>query len=258
MKIENYGVGERCREVMRLLTEWAGEGECVANDHRVILLPIPTSRDGIHLSGSERLLREVVSEVGDGDLVVGYSIPKGETEYIRSKGAAVFDAAYDEPFLEENAYLTAVGTLEYLLSDTRRVPSDMHIGIIGYGRIGKALLRILLFLGARIRIYTSKSLTRVELGESGVESRYIDYDTPMLEDTEGLDVLINTAPTRLSGCFRGGRVPAGTRVIELASGDNFPGVEGVVRLPSIPEKNYPTSAGAAYFRAIQGYMREVF
>ena len=256
MKIENYGVGERCREVMRLLTEWASIEETNAPG-RIILLPIPTSRDGIHLCGSDKLLHEVVSEVDYGDLVVGYSIPSCDTEYIRSRGAFVFDAAADELFLEENAYLTALGTLEYLLSEHRCVPSDMHVGIIGYGRIGSALLRILLFLGAKIRIYTSKNLTRVELGENGVESRYIDYANPTLGDTADLDVLINTAPTRLGSCFDGG-VPCGIRVIELASGDNFAGVEGVVRLPSIPEKNYPKSAGRAYFHAIQRYMREVF
>jgi hypothetical protein len=52
-------------------------------------------------------------------------------------------------------------------------------------------------------------------------------------------------------------VPVGTCVIDVASGNNFEGVEGVVRLPSIPEKSYPKSAGRVYFHAIQRYMREV-
>ena len=80
MKIENYGVGERCCEAMRLLTEWASDKEEAGSILRVILLPIPTTRDGIHVNGCERLIADVVREVGVGDLVVGYSIPRVDTE----------------------------------------------------------------------------------------------------------------------------------------------------------------------------------
>jgi hypothetical protein len=253
MKIENYGVGERCAEAMRRLMSWDVDGV-----EKVILLPIPTSRDGIHLTGSEKLLREALGDVSRGELVVGYAIPDADAEYIRSKGGAVCDVARDEEFVDENARITAIGTLEYLLTGFNLVPSDMKIGIVGYGRIGRHLARILLFLGAKIRIYTSKNLTRVELGGCGVESRVIDYDSAALEDLDELDVLINTAPTPLADCFEGRRIPRGLSVIELASGNNFDGVEGVIKLPSIPERNYPKTAGRAYFHAIQRYMREVF
>ena len=91
-----------------------------------------------------------------------------------------------------------------------------------------------------------------------MESRVIDYASAALEDLDELDVLINTAPTPLANCFEGRRIPRGLSVIELASGKNFDGVEGVIKLPSIPERSYPKTAGRAYFHAIQRYVREVF
>jgi dipicolinate synthase subunit A len=254
MKIENYGASQRCAEALRLLSEWASEWP---NELGVILLPIPTTRDGIHITGSTLTIHEVLSEVRRGDVVVGYSIPKDASEYIISRGGRVCDVSGDEEFLDENAFISAVGTLEYLLSVSNSAPQDMHAGIIGYGRIGRHLARILLFLGAKIRIYTSKNATRVALGGLGVETRELDYNAPSLDDIEDLDVLINTAPSPLSACFKEKKVPVGTCVIDVASGNNFEGVEGVVRLPSIPEKNYPKSAGRVYFHAIQRYMREV-
>ncbi len=257
MKIENYGTGERCAETMRLLIDWSSK-EKAPGVERVILLPIPTTRDGIRLCGSEIVLSDILRDVGAGDLVVGYSLPNGATEYIASRGARLCDVAKDEEFLDKNAELTAVGTVEYLLTVSSRAPADMTVGIIGYGRIGGHLARILLFLGAKIIIYTSKNLTRVELGALGVENRGIDYSAPDLGDTDTLDVLINTAPTRLSACFPDGKIPPRLAVIELASGNNFAGVEGVVRLPSIPERSYPRSAGRAYFRAIERCMRGDF
>ena len=102
---------------------------------------------------------------------------------------------------------------------------------------------------------TSKNLTRVELGALGIENRGIDYTTPNLGDTDMLDVLINTAPTRLDACFPTGKAPAGLEVIELASGNNFAGIDGIVKLPSIPERSYPKSAGRVYFRAIERHLR---
>ena len=257
MKIENYGVGERCAEAMRLLMEWEHEVDGRGGFPRVVLLPIPTSRDGIHLTGSTELLREVLCEVGERDVVVGYQIPEGETEYIKSRGAHVCDVAEDEGFVRENSKISAIGAIKYLLSEFGLVPSDIPIGIVGYGRIGEQLARILLFLGAKIRIYTSKNATRVELGALGVESRHIDYASPVLEDVGDLRVLINTAPSSLAECFPNGKTPPGLSVIELASGNNFEGVEGVVRLPSIPERFYPKSAGRAYFDAIRRFISEV-
>jgi hypothetical protein len=46
------------------------------------------------------------------------------------------------------------------------------------------------------------------------------------------------------------------RVIELASGENFPLISGVERLPSIPEKMYPDSAGYLYYKAITRFLKE--
>jgi hypothetical protein len=46
------------------------------------------------------------------------------------------------------------------------------------------------------------------------------------------------------------------RVIELASGENFRGIEGVERLPSIPDRFYGKSAGKTYFSYIVKRMKE--
>ena len=40
--------------------------------------------------------------------------------------------------------------------------------------------------------------------------------------------------------------PDDLRIIDLASGKNFPTSERVVKLPSIPERNYPVTAGGVY------------
>lgn len=256
MKIENYGVGKRCTEVMRRLLIAEEEGRLPDTLKRVIILPIPSSKDGVHVTGSERGVSEVLADVGPGCLISGYAIPEREAELAKARGAQVFDASLCEDFMLINSRISAIGALGYILSEIGRVPSDVCFGIVGYGRIGKELVRMLMFLGGRVKVYTSREITRLQLGECGVESLYTDYSEGLVLD--GVDVLINTAPTSLTSSFPSGRIPNGVSVIELASGNNFGDIEGIIRLPGIPDKMYPSSAASAYYDAIENYIKEVF
>lgn len=251
MKIDNYGTGERCREAMRLLLREA-EGGLGEGPSRIVLLPIPSTRDGKNISGTERSLEEVLLEVGQGEVVAGYGIPEGLSCGLAERGAAVYDGAGDEDFLTENAELTALGTVGYILTTERRAPCELRFGVVGYGRIGRLLVRHLLFLGGRVKIFTSRSGLRRELGRYAVSTAPIEEALELSE----VDILINTAPTDLSHSFPTGRLPRGLRVLELASGKNFQGVEGVELLPSLPGRMYPISAGRAYFRGIMRRIRE--
>jgi hypothetical protein len=176
-------------------------------------------------------------------------MPDSYVNDARGRGALTLELSRDEDFLMENAYITAVGALGYILTSEGRIPRDLVFGVVGYGRIGSQILRMLLFLGARAVVYTSRSLTHFELGECGVRSVCISGIVDGKYDFSGVDILINTAPKDMSKSFPDGRVTKGMRVIELASGDNFHGVEGVEPLPSLPGKMYPVSAGCAYAAA---------
>ena len=253
MKIENYGEGKRCAEALRLFLGAEERGELPDWVDRLIILPIPTSRDKATVTDKKLTLKEVFEGVGKGDVVAGYAIPDGCYDEARARGAVIFDAEKDENFLTENARLTALGALGYILSEIDREPADISFGVVGYGRIGKIITRYLLFLGAKIKIYTSKELSRLQLGECEISTQ-TTKDGKI--DLSGTEILINTAPVRLLDGFSDGRLPDGVRIIELASGNNFPGIDGIERLPSIPDRFYGKSAGKAYYSAIKKYMCE--
>ena len=246
MKIDNYGAGKREAEALRLLLK--NEDKISRTIERIVLLPIPTTPDGLNISGCDISLISVISELCGGDLVVGYGLPAEMREVITGSGAAFIDAADDELFLKRNE-LTAIGAIGYILGSCQSEPGEMRFGVVGYGRIGRLLVRYLLFFGARVRVYTTREEVRRELCEYGV-STAPTFTEDGVADFSGLDVLINTAPVSLSAGFRGGTLPGRLRVIELASGKNFEGVAGVERLAGIPGKSYPLSAGRAYFDAI--------
>ena len=243
MNIETYGTGERLAVAARLCAE-------LPVSH-LVLLPVPTTKDNVCVSKTDIPLIDTLCNLTSGSVLVGYGLPNEYKKCAEKMGSTVLDLCYDEDFRAENADLSALGTLGYILSSERRAPCDISFGVIGYGRIGSRITRMLMFLGARVKVYTTREGVRIALGECGVDSVCISEGNCQSYDFSGIQVLINTAPKDMSKSFLGGKIPDGMRVIELASGNNFDGVDGVERLPSIPEKMYPESAGSTYTRAVK-------
>ena len=256
MIIENYGTGERCKETLRKLLLAEAEGILPADINRCILLPVPTTRDSVHLSDTEKLLDAVFSDVTEGDVVAGYGIGSERTRFLTERGAVVYDASLDEKFLTENAEVTAIGALGYILTSTDKIPKDVKFMIVGYGRIGAALLRMLLFHNATVTVASGREKTCIDLGECGIDAVYMPRGSA-LPRTDA-SIIINTAPTDLSSSFEEDTLPEGVRVIELASGNNFKGISGVERLPSIPDRSYGKTAAKRDYSAVLRAMKDAY
>jgi hypothetical protein len=213
----------------------------------VTLLPIPTSRDGVTVCGTDIGLEELFSHLDSSCAVCGWGLPEWFAQRLKKKGVTAYDALYDEDFQKKNAELTALGVLGDLIGERGVAPSEVRFGIIGYGRIGSALVKYLAFVGASPIVFSGRESVRAALGEWGIEC--LEDTTP--EALSSVDVLINTAPrsiTDQSGAQLLKR--AGVSVFDLASGENFGGAEEVVRLRGVPERVFPDSAGDAYAEAI--------
>lgn len=251
MEILSFGVGARieiCAAALR--------GMSLSSDgavERLIILPIPTTRDGVYITGTETELSALLDLLDEGTLLAGYGIPRWLREAVISRDGAVYDCGEDEGFLLENAKITAHGTLGRMLTETGRDVSELTVGIIGYGRIGSTLAELLLFLGAGVRIYSESREKIRMLVEAGALVEELSPEA----DFSGLDIIINTAPESLITEERVGElIDGGTHFIELASGKNYSD-ERIVRMASIPDKMYPLSAGRLYARSIARAIRQI-
>ncbi len=239
MEIRTFGEGERLAECEGVLS-----GRLSCREGELILLPIPTVRDR-YINGTDLTVDEILPMIQQNTAVAGYNIPKKIADRAGEVGASVFDAALCEEFLTDNAELTARGTLGYILTNMKTDLSEMQVGVVGYGRIGMRLIRLLLIFGAKITLYTRRRKTALDMCEMGISASVIGDEC----DFSGLDMLINTAPARQ---IDESALPESTRVIDLASGSAFSPSERVVRLPSIPDRYYPLTAGRLYAKAILG------
>ena len=244
MTVFSYGTDARleyCREIL--------EEKIYPGVSRIILLPVPTTRDGVHIFGTDTALSELYGSVLPGDFVVGYGLPKEAREAASAGGGTVFDLSLDEDYIMENAHLTAIGTAARLLENGTAAPSDMSVGIMGYGRIGEKLTHILMFLGARVKVFTSKGELRRRLCTLGVSVADYTSEDDMICAFADLNILINTAPARLISGECAKRL-SGKRIIELASGDNLPSGLSVERMSSVPALMFPMSAGKTIARSV--------
>lgn len=210
---------------------------------RVFVLPVPTSRNGRDVAACGMQLSDLIPLAGEGVLFCAYSLPDTVASEIRARGAAVADIAGDTVFTQRNAVLTAECVLSYIMSSEKRALCDMKIGIVGYGRIGTALLEMLLFHGAAATVITRKNSTRAALMELGASAE-LASDVRL----DAFDTVVNTAPARLF--TRAQYEDFGGRILELAPGDNFPYAKNLTRLPSLPAKMLPYTGGRLYAEAV--------
>ena len=216
---------------------------------QVFLLPIPSTRDYQTISGTNIYIYSILELLSPSCVLIGYSLPEWFLSAASDTGCIVHDVSLDEDFLLENATLTSEATLGILLNSSGKSVSNMRVGIVGYGRIGKSLTRMLLYLGASVKVYSSSDVKRLNLGEWGVATS----GSTVGADLSDLDVLINTAPAAIFDTDNEA-FSSGLRVIDLASGDNFPGLRSVEKYPSIPAKMFPSTAGVAWGRSIERFI----
>jgi len=239
MEIRTFGGGKRLLECVRLLS-----GRELAP--RLLVLPIPTTRDREYITGTSVRLADLYPLCSEDTLVAGYNIPSEHKLEMQSRGARIFDAGLDEDFLIANADITARGAIASLLSEIPLDITDMRVGVIGYGRIGRELCRLLLFLGAHLTVYTKRASVAADLAAAGIDSEIISAES----DLSRLDTVFNTAPESIISRERIAALPDKTRIIDLASGNIFEPSERLTKLASIPDAMYPTSAGRLYAEAI--------
>ena len=211
------------------------------SDMRIHLLPIPTKA----LTGDAGALEALLSETKAGDLVFGYGIPSTLADAMRLRDALTFDVEKDETFISDNAQLTAEATMGYLLSEPR-APRDLAVGIIGYGRIGQALCRMLLFFGAQICVFTEREAVRTALGASDVKSRPIRYEAGERADFSGLDLVIQTAPAQIFTKENAPNCPIWNLAAAAFVGEGV----AVRQLSALPAKVCYASGGRALTRAV--------
>ncbi len=218
-------------------------------DADAVILPIPVTRDGVSVFGvGELLLSDLLDSLPRGTRLLGGNVSAAFTEAARRRGIPIMDYLNMDSFVLRNAYLTAQAALGILLTELPYCLYKTKLAILGFGRIGKFLARMLASLGAEVTVFARRDRDLAMASLIGLETASVkELENPAaLAD---MRAVINTAPARLLTCEHLRYLRRGTILLELATGEeNFPipAPASEIRLliaHGLPGKCFPASAG---------------
>jgi len=235
---------------------WAGMADCV-------VLPLPMSRDGVHLNlplGGETLrLEELWPLLGKGT-VCGGSITQPLYAAAQKQGIELLDYYDREEVQVENAIATVEGALQEAMGATDTTIHGSRVLVLGYGRISKILAHRLHAMGAQVTVAARRRSDRSWAKAFGCAACSMEELSEALERAE---VVFNTIPVPLLNRDALQKLKPGSLIIELASapgGVNRKEAEGMglhlITARGLPGKVAPLRAAVTLRDAIYHILKE--
>lgn len=160
----------------------------------------------------------------------------------------------DEELLQENAYLTAEAAVAIAMRRAGLAIAGLSCAVVGYGRIGRALNEILLNLGAKVTVISSKETKRIEARESGADAVSLDELTSVLP---GKRIIFSTPPAIVIDRPALEHADPDAILIDLASppyGIDLDAAQElnlhIYREPGLPGRYCPLSAARIIYNAV--------
>ena len=201
-----------------------------------LLLPVPCKQTGAELT-------EVLNSLPRTITVVGGFLDRPELS-----GYRCVDLLKDPHYLAKNAMITAYCALELAEKELSVTWEDCPVLILGWGRIGKCLGRLLDNLGAQVSIAARKDGDLAMIAALGYDSRNIGGLDYILRRYR---VIFNTVPSPVLNRAQTALCREDCVLVELASA---PGMDAphIIDGRGLPGKLAPESAGKLIARTVMG------
>ena len=216
----------------------------------VVVLPLPAFRNG-YLNAP--YAREKYEKDAILSLISGKRVFGGQTD-----DAVTEDYYKSEELLLSNALITAESAVNIIQREIKDTVCGKNFLVLGYGRIGKALCRILRAMGGSAAAAARRPESLAQARIDGIEP--LEYGR-IAERAEEFDVVINTVPERIFGKSEIEKTREDCILAELASppyGIDLECAEKLGRrallLPGLPGKVMPKAAAEAIKETIYNMM----
>ena len=211
-----YGNSPALQFARNALQSW-GYGVCEKYEEAThILLPVPSFDEDGNVKGGNKL-----PSIGKDVTLMGGNLQQYDGKKV--------DFLQDRYYLEENAAITARCALKYA-----RIRPGYKVLVIGWGRIGKHLSRLLTEKEAAVTVAVRKEQDYQALTALGFRAVYLMDLKPM-----EFDAVFNTAPASV---LFSGECRADAELIDLASVKGIFG-KGVICARGLPSKDAPEESG---------------
>lgn len=233
-----------------------------------VVLPMPAFDGRLHIPRTEADVAlpdapALFARIGGSMPVFGGRVSAAVFALAADHGVCITDYSVSDEVQIRNAIPTAEGAIALAMQALDITLHGAHVAILGFGRIGFALMTRLRALGARVTVGARKprDIARIEcegcralrLGTEETQERLLQG---------GYDVIFNTVPHHLIDNEHIARMPETTVLIELASspGGWDASAQGRCRMlsaPGLPGVCAPRTAGVILADALAPMLEEV-
>lgn len=190
--------------------------ECV-KDSDIVIGPLPLSSNGedINTPFSENKIRisELIDQLSEKTFIAG-SIKQEIYDMAEAKNVKVIDIVKREELAVLNAISTAEGAIQVAINETPKNIHGNNVLVMGFGRIGKILAKMLDGIGAKVSCEARKTTDLAWIKAYG----YTPINLMELkENLNKYDIIINTIPYMLLNKEYLEEVKKDALIIDLAS-----------------------------------------
>ena len=218
LKKENYNVKtfalEKATEIAD--TKTSSLVECV-KDADIVIGPLPLSSNGQYVNtpfSIEKIqVEDVFTQIGGKTFIAG-SIKPEVYEMAEDKDITILDIIKREELAVLNAISTAEGAIQIAINETPKNLHGNNVLVLGFGRIGKVLSKMLDGIGAKVACEARKTTDLAWIKAYGYEPINL---IELKENLNRFDIIINTIPYVLLDREMLQEVKKDALIIDLAS-----------------------------------------
>ena len=183
----------------------------------VILGPLPFSSDSTTInapfSNNKILINDLIKALNGKKLIAG-SIRNNVYELAKENNVEIIDLMKREEFSVLNAISTAEGTIKIAIEETSKTLHGSNILVMGFGRIGKILAKMLDGMGDKVSCEARKHSDLAWIKAFGYQPIALK---DLKEKLENFDIIINTIPYMVLDKENLKEVKDDALIIDLAS-----------------------------------------
>ncbi|MBE6708583.1 MAG: hypothetical protein E7578_04990 [Ruminococcaceae bacterium] len=220
---------------------------------KVLVLPIPISRDGFHIStplAGSRVNYEIndILDMTDKDtVIVGGYVSDYMRSHIEERHMRIFDYNDSDAFQIRNSISTAEGALEIAMRELPVTIRGTNAAVMGYGRCGRTLASLLRAVGASVTVSARSESALAWAETEGCRSCNLSKFHTVANE---FPIIFNTVPHPIIGHEILSKVKPEALIIDIASlpggidtTSEIPDSLTVIYAGGLPGRTSPKSAG---------------
>lgn len=157
-----------------------------------VLLPLPVTKDGrtLYCEDEEIFLDDIVRYIDCDKIVFCGKMDDAFKQKLDEKNVKWFDYFSDEEMTVKNAIATAEGAVALAVENTPRTLFASKVLVTGYGRIAKALTKMLSAFGCDVTVAARSGVERIWASLDGANA----VELEALTQKNAYSIIFNTVP----------------------------------------------------------------